>query len=109
MAKNASAVAYWYCGSALEFVARKISVVMTKMLAGVPKNRGDSNVSTPRMKLRMNALVMTGSIRMMVTRRKVCQRVAPDMRLVSSSDGSIARNASTISRNMKHVEYCIMC
>jgi hypothetical protein len=34
-----------------------------------------------------------------VTRRSVARREAPDIRAASSSDGSIARNAATISRN----------
>ena len=79
------------------------------MPTGVPKNTADSKDSMPRMKLRMKALVVIGSISAKVTRQKVCQRDAPDMRLASSSEGSMARNASTTSRKMKGVEYCIMC
>ena len=52
---------------------------------------------------------MIGSSRISVMRRNVCQRDAPDMRLDSSSDGSNARNASTMNRKMNGVEYCIMC
>jgi hypothetical protein len=83
--------------------------VMTSMPAGLPKISADSKLSTPRMNERMKALVVTGSMRPSVTRRKVVQDVAPDMRLDSSSEGSIARKASTINRNRNGVEYCIMC
>ena len=79
------------------------------MPTGVPKNTADSNDSMPRMKLRMKAQVVIGSIRAKVMRQKVCQRVAPDMRLDSSSEGSMARKASTTNRKMNGVEYCIMC
>ena len=79
------------------------------MPTGTPKNTANSKDSMPRMKLRMKALVVTGSISARVTRQKVCQRVAPDMRLNSSSAGSMARKASTTNRKMKGVEYCIMC
>src|ERR1700743_2972644 len=79
------------------------------MPAGVPKNTGDSKDSTPRMKLRMKALVRIGSISTRVMRQKVRPFDAPDMRLDSSSDGSIVRNASTMKRKRKVVEYCIMC
>ena len=34
---------------------------------------------------------------------------APHMRLDSSSAGSMARKASTMNKNRKGVEYCIMC
>ena len=52
---------------------------------------------------------MTGSISDRVTLRKVCQRDAPDMRLASSSEGSIALKASTMNITRKAVEYCAMC
>ena len=64
---------------------------------GVPKNTADSNDSMPRMKLSRKAEVVTGSIRPKVMRQKVCQRVAPDMRLDFSSEGSMARKASKAS------------
>ena len=57
----------------------------------------------------MNDDTIAGSISMKVTRRNVCQRDAPHMRLDSSSAGSMARNASTMNRNRNGVEYCIMC
>ena len=53
--------------------------------------------------------MVIGSIRPKVMRQKVCQREAPDMRLDSSSEGSMARKASTTNRKMNGVEYCIMC
>ena len=41
--------------------------------------------------------------------RNVRKRDAPHMRAASSRLGSIARKASTISRNRNGTEYCIMC
>jgi hypothetical protein len=79
------------------------------MPAGVPKTSADSKLSTPRMNDRMNALVVTGSMSPSVTRRNVVHAEAPDIRLDSSSAGSIDLNAPTISRNRNGVEYCIMC
>ena len=86
-----------------------MSVVMTLMPAGEPKNSGDSKFSMPRMKLRMAAPVSAGSISCSVTVRKVRRRVAPHIRAASSRLGSIARKASTIKRNRNGIEYCIMC
>lgn len=63
----------------------------------------------PRIKLRIKALVVTGNIRTRVILKNVRVREAPDMRLDSSSAGSMARNASTINRKRNGVEYCIMC
>ena len=79
------------------------------ILAGVPKNRGDSKFSMPRMKLRMKALVRAGVINSRVIERKVRQDEAPHMRLDSSSEGSMARKISTMNRKRKGVEYWIMC
>src|SRR5918994_1791579 len=79
------------------------------MPAGVPKINADSKLSTPRMNDSMNALVVTGSMRPSVTRRKVVHVEAPEVRLDSSSAGSIDLNAPTIRRKRKGLEYCIMC
>ena len=79
------------------------------MPAGVPKNNGDSNDSMPRIRLRMNEAETTGSISIKVICRNVRQREAPHMRADSSSDGSIARKASTMNKNRNGTEYCIMC
>jgi hypothetical protein len=86
-----------------------MSVVMTWMPAGEPKNSGDSKFSIPRIKLRMVAPVSAGSISFSVTVKKVRSRVAPHIRAASSRLGSMARKASTISRNRNGTEYCIMC
>jgi len=82
---------------------------MTVMPAGVPKNSGDSNDSMPRIRLSMKDETIAGSISSTVMRRNVAQREAPHMRLDSSSEGSMARKASTMNRNRNGVEYCIMC
>ena len=84
-------------------------MVITVIFAGVPKNKGDSKLSMPRMKLRMKELVSAGSISIKVMLRNVRQREAPHMRLDSSSDGSMARKMSTMNRNRNGVEYWIMC
>jgi hypothetical protein len=82
---------------------------MTSMPAGVPKISADSKLSTPRMNDSRKALVVTGSMSPKVTRRKVVHPEAPDIRLDSSSAGSIDLNAPTIRRKRNGVEYCIMC
>src|SRR3954454_748026 len=61
--------------------------------AGVSK---DSNVRTNRISSTDPAV---GISRRSVTRRKVCQVLAPDIIADSSSDGSIDLNAATIIRN----------
>ena len=66
------------------------------MPAGVPKISADSKLSTPRMNDSRKALVVTGSMSPSVTRRKVVHGEAPDMRLDSSSAGSIDLKAPTM-------------
>ena len=82
---------------------------MTLMPAGVPKNSADSNASMPRMKLSTKADDNTGIISISVVLKNTFQRDAPDMEAASSSDGSMARNASTVSRNRNVMLYCDMC
>ncbi len=57
----------------------------------------------------MKTLEITGSINASVTRKNVRNREAPDMRLLSSSAGSIERNASTSSRKVNGIVYWTMC
>src|ERR1700753_3888638 len=86
-----------------------MSVVITRMPAGEPKNNGDSKFSMPRMKLRIAGPVRAGSNNCNVAVQNVRHRDAPHIRAASSRLGSMPRNASTIRRNRNGTEYCIMC
>src|SRR5258706_13205260 len=69
------------------------------MRAGMPISAGVSKDSSVRTNKISSTDPAVGKSKRSVTRRKVCQVLAPDIIADSSSDGSIDLNAATIIRN----------
>ena len=76
-----------------------MEVVRTRISPGNPTSAGISKDSKERMKISRITEKNAGSMSRSETRRKVCQRRAPQAADASSSDGSIERKEAATIRN----------